>query len=748
MLGKLFGAMGLLTTLPLFAGVAQAQGGAVLTGRITSEFGATPAGAGVVIEPLELSANATADGRYSVSIPSERVRGQVITIRARAFGYAYESRTLTLNAGEHTTDFILRRDINRLQTVVVSGAVAATEQKKLPFSLTRLDSSDMPVRGVNLFQQIQGKVPGVAIVQPSGQPGASPAILLRGPKSLNAIGRLQGPLIIVDGAIIGAGDFSINATQTINPDDVESLEIIKGAAATTLYGSRAGAGVIQITTKNGSRAPPGTRFGLTGEIGFNDVQGEYPFAQRHFLTMDERQQRFCIRVTGQPPCSRTVDLEDEARRVNDVPTSAALLPYGFERDYGISAAPPIRELKGLFQVNRWPKTHDPVAQTTTDGAFYSATADVTGRSGDYGYYASLSDLEQEGAVRFLRGYRRNSVRANLDQRGTELWSFGVNTTYAKATQYAASGGPFLDVWETNFLGVTRVPPSIDLLRRDQQGRLYIRANPLARGLGNANPLYALENADGRFDEDRFVGSLSLRFTPTTWLRLEGVGSTDRRRWGQLLLRDREYRTTDVFGTPNGGTQGAIFENTTGDAGMNVMLTGVATSHRGADWRGTLTTRYSYEQSTGQAFSAYGERMAFPDLVTFNNATALIFTSSQRSLVRSIGVIYGTQVEFKDRYIFDGLVRHDGSSLFGADERWHRYYRASLAWRLSDEPFWPIGGVANDVKLRASLGTAGGRPNPSAQYEKFLLGSAGVATARDVRQRQPETGAHAGAGAGD
>ena len=711
----------------LHGSVLHAQTAALLTGRITSEFGTPLAGANVVIEQLSISVSAGPDGRYSITVPAERVRGQSVLLRIRAIGYTPQSRPIVVTPGAQQLDFALSRDVNRLEEIVVTGTVAATTQKKLPFSVVKLDESDLSVVATNPLRELQAKVPGALIVQPSGRPGATPAIVLRGPKSLAAGGRQQGPLIILDGAILNGG------TQDINGEDVESIEVVKGAAASTLYGSRAGAGVIQITTKSPHRAPLGAHLTVHSEYGFDDVQREYAHARRHFLLMDERNERFCIKVAGQPPCSRTVDFEEEARRVNDIASAEALTPYAFERDYWVGSGPSTLELKGLFQANQWPKAYDPIAQIATNGGFVSNTAGITGRSGGTAYFASISRLSEDGAMRYLRGYRRESARANLEQTVGETWSILVSSTYAGATQFPATSASTDTV--DDFFRVTRVPMGVNLLRRDQLGRLYIRSNPLLSGQQNANPLYAHENTHGQVESDRFIASLVARYTPMSWLMFDATGSTDRVRSTDLLYRDREYRATSPFGTLNGGTRGVVVEGSAADQSQNLMLGGQATFGLGADLRGTVTTRYSFEQEDKHSSYNYGEGMAITGLVTLGNATTNLLAGSDRASATAIGVIAGIQLEYKERYIIDGLLRYDGSSLFGAEERWHPYHRNSIAWRLSEEPFWPIPSLVGDLKLRASVGTAGGRPRFDAQYETFSLGTGGAVTATTLGNKR-------------
>jgi TonB-linked SusC/RagA family outer membrane protein len=744
----MFSAVGALAVV---ATPAISQGsGTVITGRLTSQHGLPLESGDITIVELAVSARSGPDGRYTLTIPSPRVTGQAVALRARAIGYRPESRVIILAAGSQVHDFVLTWDVNRLETVMITGTAAPTAQKKLPFSATRLDTGDFPVRGLSSLQSLQGKVPGAHIVQPSGRPGAAPAIVIRGPKSINADdgglgttacacplridgGRSQEPLLIIDGAMVNSG------TQDLNPEDIESMEVIKGAAASTLYGSRAGAGVIQITTKRASRASQSLRFGIRSEYGFNDVQREYRYATRHLLLMDDSNERFCIKQAGQPLCSRTIDFEDERRRINDVFAPAALTPHAFERDYGIPVAPVKPELKGLFQVNQWPLSYNPIAQIVTSGALFNTSADLTGRSGNTSYFTSLSNLSQEGAFRFLRGFRRSSARVNLEQVLPRGASVQLNGTYGRGRLFSAIAPTgfqsYADATDEYFFSVTRAPAGADLLRRDSQGRLYIRSNPLLTGLESTNPLYAFENLDDHQDDDRFTGSLTAHYAATSWLGLDATAAADRRRTYELGYIDRDYRTPAEFGQSAGGTRGLITETTTADLSSNVMLSAKAEFTRGSDLRGSAIARYSAEQQDRQNNWARGQALAYTELMTLANAQEGIATFSARASARAIGLIGGTQIEYRDRYIFDGIVRYDGSSLFGAAERWHPYFRASAAWRLSDEPFWSLRDIASDVKLRASVGTAGGRPNMTAQYETFALSAGGIASPQTLGNKR-------------
>jgi TonB-linked SusC/RagA family outer membrane protein len=713
-------AAGIAAVLVLSAdAVAQ---GTTITGRVTSTAGEPLFGANVYITEMNVSVGTSENGSYRIVIPGERVRGQSVNLRVRMIGHKPQTKALTIAAGNLTSDFSLEIDVNRLSEVVVTGTTGATEKRKLAFSADQVSSVDLPVPGTNALTQLQGKVTGAQIVSPSGRPGQAPSIVLRGPKSLNAAGRSQAPLVIVDGVIYDGG------LQDLNPQDIENVEVVKGAAASSIYGSRAGNGVIAVTTKSAKGARQGTKFGFRNEFGFSDVAGEFPLARNHFLMMDETNKRFCVRATnpatglinGQAQCWRTVDFEEEALRINQGGGAFALGPVNFQNDGGIALSLSKAQLRGLFQTGYFPRSYDPVAAAVTNGLFNNATIDMTGRFNNTGVFASASSLREEGSIKFLKGYTRNTFRLNADQQINDQWTTQINTFYSANTLFR----------DGEFFRLTRVPAGVDLLRRDQFGRLFIRSNPLNQGDQNNNPLYPNEQIRGDTDTDRFLASMTTRFVPAGWVDFEANASYDRRRQSGFSLTDRGYRTTTSTGTAGIGSQS---ESSSLDNNINFSLMGTARKSNllidGLDSR--LNVRYSYEQQDASGVSASGSTLAVPGLLTLANVTANQGVGSFTETVRATGAVVGGALDYKGRYILDGLVRRDGSSLFGENNRWATYYRGSLAWRASDEAWWPAKRAINDFKTRVSYGTAGGRPRFSAQYETFSIGAGGAITAQTL-----------------
>jgi len=222
--GLLFAGVAALALVVAGAKSAQAQD-AVVRGTITSDRGEPIPGANVVIDELRLGVVSNATGQYSLSVPGARVRGQPVVVRVRAIGFKPNSKAITLTPGEQVVDLALGYDVNLLEAIVVTGTQEATEAVKVPFTVNRVDASQLPVPASNPLTQLQGKVPGANIVSASGRPGSQPAVLLRGPTSINASGRGQDPLYIVDGVIINGG------LPDLNPSDIESVEVVRARPA-------------------------------------------------------------------------------------------------------------------------------------------------------------------------------------------------------------------------------------------------------------------------------------------------------------------------------------------------------------------------------------------------------------------------------------------------------------------------------------------------------------------------------------
>jgi TonB-linked SusC/RagA family outer membrane protein len=688
-----------------------------------SEQGQPIVGANVYINDLNISVGTSQSGAFTITIPQARLTGSPVNLRVRAIGYQPQMKVITLNAGAQTANFDLRRDVTQLGEVVVTGVTGATETVKLPFTVAHIDTTQMPVTGSNPVTQLQGKVPGALIVNASGRPGAAPSVVLRGPVSLNATGRSQQPLYLLDGVPLQGG------LPDINPQDIENVEVVKGAAAAALYGARAGSGVINITTKTGKNAPQGIRFGVRTEAGTSDIEGEFPLATRTSAALNPSAQFFCTReVVGGSPCGRYIDWDTEIQRVNNSGEDFALSPQLFLRDFGIASAPNYDALTGFFLSNQFPHMRDPVAQAVTPSAYSNTNVDMRGKINNTGVYASVGNSIQQGAVTYLQGFVRNSARVNVDQRFGDRVAVNINTFFSQSLDHAANFDETSGTAGTWF-NLTRTPWIADLNAKDNLGRIVVRSNAFAQGAQNFNPLYSTAYYKRADRNTRFVGGISGRYTPLDWLNLDASFGYDRSLSTASQVRDRGWRVTAADPTTSSGF---VAEGAFDSEQFTTQLAAAATKTFFGDLNATLTTKYTYGDQSLRNTGGNGTGLVLTgldqlDATTTNPSLGANNTWGVSGLqqIRDIGFYVGTDLDWKDRYILSGLVRRDGSSLFGAGNRWQTFGRVAGAWIVSREPWWPMDNALSLFKLRASQGTTGQRPRFNAQYETFTIGQGGT-----------------------
>jgi TonB-dependent SusC/RagA subfamily outer membrane receptor len=233
-------------------------------------------------------AQTAADGRYQLTVPAARVTGQQVSLGVRAIGFRNTSTLITLTGGSLTQDFTLAANPLRLGEVVVTGSGTSTTVEKLGNTINSVKSEDVRKSNeANIVNALAAKAPGVEVTSQSGDPGAGSSIIIRGLKTIQGDGQ---PLFVIDGqpidnSTLKTGDFAdagtaySNRAADINPNDIESIEILKGAAASAIYGARAAQGVVLITTKSGRAGQ--TRYNFRSSFGFDDVNKSIPLQRSY-----------------------------------------------------------------------------------------------------------------------------------------------------------------------------------------------------------------------------------------------------------------------------------------------------------------------------------------------------------------------------------------------------------------------------------------------------------------------------------
>ena len=703
-----------------------------ITGRVASDQGVPLPGANVRILALNISVGTNEQGTYSIDIPAARVTGQSVQLQARSFGFLPISRQITLSTGTLTENFALKTDVNRLSEVVVTGVVGeAVERAKVPFAVSRLAPEDMPVPALDPITAIAGKMPGVRIASTSGQPGSNPEIMMRGPTSINAQGRSQRPLIIVDGAVMNVGSL-----DEIGGLDIESVEVVKGAAGASLYGSSAANGVIVIKTKRGGNSE-GVRFNVRAEYGMSDLNSfDYGMPVNHNLQLDETGKRFCVVGSSNvSSCSRTVDWMKEIYRINNVAADTVRTPQVLQWSSPSSGD---GSLQNVYQGQIWPERYyNSLAQVGTNNPVSLTAIDATGKVGSVRFFASGSLTDNQGAVKGLKGQQHLRGRVNLDYNLREDVQMQVSTMYDKGRTDNRSGGSS----NGGIFGqlLRGAGPATDYLARDTLGRRIVRAggSGFARPTGNGAGtfLYDMEMLSDERTASRFMGNMTTSYFPAQWLTVEGTFAYDNRSRLDEQYFKKGYRTFTASTALNNGQM--ELENQDEEA-YNAALTARMRHAFRPDLNSNLSLRAQYERNDFYENLGSGQSFQVKDVYTITNTTLQKTATSRTESTRAMGLSAAAGLDFKDRYIFEGAIRYDGSSRFGEGERWAPFGRISAVWRVSEEPFWGIEFMDN-FRLRASRGTAGSAPRFTAQYETYNVTATGIQLGQAGNSKlKPET----------
>jgi TonB-linked SusC/RagA family outer membrane protein len=709
---------------------AQTQS-AVITGKVTSEFGQPIDQANVYINDVSVSVPTNAQGVYTITIAGARVQGQAVNLRVRAIGYQPAVIPIRITAGNQTHDFQLKQDVNRLNEVVVTGVVGeGVERAKVPFAVGRITSEDLPVPALDPVQALAGKVAGVRIGQTSGAPGSTPEIMLRAPTSINAAGRGQGPLFVVDGAVLNVGSF-----DELGGLDIESVEVVKGAAGASIYGATAAHGVIVIKTKRGANRDGVTFTGRT-EYGFSDLNSfDYGMPINHTMQLDETGTRFCTNgASSVASCSRSVNWMSEVFRINSIATDTVRTGFGLQ--YG---QPSGSDLTNIFQASIWPgQYYNTMAQMSSPGVVALHSLDATGRVGGVRYYASGAYTDDRGAIREFNGQQNRRARVNLDYDVRSNANVSISTMYDRST---------LDLHGANFGQLLRgATPGTNYLARDTLGRPILNGfGPTSRPTGNGNGgfIYNQENEILYRVSDRFLSSVTANYFPADWVTFDGTLGYDNRTRTDKDFVPKGYRTTSVSTSTNFGN--ADIGNRREEA-LNTAIGATFRHQFTSDLNAKLQTRGTYEQDVAHTDEGFGQQFVVKDVFTLSNTSTQFGVRSSEQTIKRMGFFAGTNFEYKNRYILDGTYRYDGSSLFGAGNRWAPFGRVSGVWRVSEEPWFHLPHIS-DFRLRASDGTAGNSPQFIAQYETYScsatgcsLGQAGNSKLKPETTREIEAGA--------
>jgi TonB-linked SusC/RagA family outer membrane protein len=677
--------VGALIALPA---LLAAQEPVTITGRVTSDAGSPIGQVEVAIPTMGLGGLSRDDGRYTIVVPGARVSGQTVTLVARRLGYKPASAQVALARGAVTHDFELAANPLQLGEIVVTGAGTSIPAEQLG-NVRNSISADLIGRANewNTVQALAGKAPNVIVTASSGEPGSGTYISLRGSRTVGLPNSGSGqPLFVVDGLPIDNTSFSTTdfnptdglnsgsiegTTQTnraadLNPADIESVEILKGAAAAAIYGSRAGQGVVMITTKHGKPGP--TRYSFRSSIAATDLNRIYPL-----------QRSWGQGLEGAPPgdCNRDAGPTNFACRTSWGPAIPAATP-----------------------------TYDHANEVYTTGYTTDNTLTVSGGNDRTTFYLSGSYLRDRGIFVGPNNLnQRATVRFNGSHRLSDNVKLGANIAYVDARGRFIQRGNNTNGLQLDLL---RSPPdwnNLPYLAANGQHQTFRFQNPDAsdgnKSRGWSNPFFVLYEGENTSQLGRVFGNVSAEFLPIAWLNVNYTLGAD-------YSNDERLEGAPGMSTPP-TTTGRVTEGKLINYQIDHNLTATATRTLSPDFSGTLTLGQNLNSRNVRQLANVGRVLIAPLPFKLANTVSRDVPVDDETVVHNASYFGQATLNAYGQLYLTAALRNDGSSTYDQNHLRSWFPKASVAWeftkKIGERPALSFG------KLRASYGEAGQQPDP-------------------------------------
>lgn len=628
----------MLAVLFCVQGFAQQR---VLKGRVTGATGKeTLIGVSVKLKGTPTGTTTGADGQFSLSVPSG---GGVLVFTF----IGYETREIAI--GNQTSfDIVLPETNEGLNEVVVVG-YGTQKRKEISGAISSVKGSEIANLAVaSPDRAIQGKAAGVQVNSSNGLPGGATEVRIRGTGSVNAGNE---PLYIIDGVQVSAGSRTVNLASSnplssLNSNDIESVEILKDAAAASIYGAQAGNGVIIITTKKGKAGKQ--------EINFSTYYGVSNLVKG-------------IDLLNGPEWTAL-------SRESIVNTGNLVGGYNADQANGLAANAP---------------TYDWLDAITRKGKVQNYELSVNGGNEKMRYFIATSYNNQEHQ---FKGYdfKRGTFRVNLDNKLSDKFSLETRVNLSTVTQNS-SDIPSFQNYNIFITGLAGNP--IDPIYRED-GSINTTLRP-----GWDNPLFSLENNKNLGVTNQGIGNFALNYDILPGLRFRSSYSLEYTTTDEELFYDpRSAGGVAVNGVVRFNKSNTVNWQTDQTLTYNHVFEKKhsVTALLGYNYRNEVY-RLLNTQGNGVAIPAFGETLA---------GTTPSILSSVFNQFKTAGVFARLGYTYDDKYIIQGTLRRDGSSRFGDNNKFGFFPAVSGAWRINKEDFLKDSKIISDLKLRASYGETG------------------------------------------
>ena len=638
-----------------------------ITGTVTgSDDGQPLPGVSVMVQGTKIGTLTGGDGQYILNVPAT---GGVLEFSF--IGFATQRLSITSNS---TYNIKLAISTRQLTEVTVSTGYGVQAKKSFTGSTASVSGPENENKPFSSpLQALQGEVAGLNVSSFSGQPGANVQLRIRG---VNSIGADSNPLYVVDGMIINSGDLSRLTTSSnvlagINENDIEKIEVLKDAAALSIYGARGSNGVIVITTKRGKSGKTQVRFdtevGTTSNLSLPDIGKP--------ANGDQFRDLFLMAENNASANYLAVPTNDPAKN----PYSAAVIAAD-RTTYGLDG-----------RSNNW---YDLL---TKRGSQQQYNISVNGGSENTKVFTSAGYFRQD-ATTIASNLKRYTGLINIDQKVSKRINFSVGLNLSNIDQNTPpNGGAF-----ANPIGQAFFLRPFQLAYTDA-GALNTSQAGATNFPGTFNPLYLAANDSRHLSQTRGLGNVQLRWNIWDQLRYTGYVSGD---YNAL----EEHQFNNPIHGDGASVSGRAYDYYSryfnwlarNQLDYRYDIPGIE------DFSVNATVGYEAQRSNGYLVSAAGT--GFP--LTQSLLTALSNSSTPSTAAGSFSnytfdAVYAIGgINFKNRYSLSGSYRRDGSSRFGASKKYGNFYSVGGAWNIDQEDFFTSQNILTSAKLRSSIGTTG------------------------------------------
>ena len=623
-----------------------------VSGQVTEAPGGEPVPfAYVAVKGLTGSgAQTDMDGRYAILLPEGYTTLVFSMVGLRTVEEVVNGRAVV--------NITMTVDLEMLEEVVVIG-YGSEKKKNVAGAVSNIRSEEINKVAVENFQKaLQGKAAGVQITSASGTPGGSVDILIRGRGSLNAG---TSPLYIIDGVQVITGQqgsgilTSTDALAGLRPDEIESIDILKDGASASIYGAQAANGVIFITTKKGAAGK--TRFSFKTSMGWQEVSHQIPT------------------ING--------------------PQFAELTLLSYKNLYGENSATYLNKLSD-YRSRGW--GDDGFSQAPTYDWFHAVFG--AGQSQDYQlsmsggnekttFFVSGGYMKDNGSMRFT-WFNRASARLNLSHKVNNWFTFSTNNSFSNVHQRQTTSVAAANASRSAML----IQPTNPIYNPDGS---YVEN--LEDGYYEHNILQVLDLNSYRGITNKWTSGNDLTFNIMKGLNFKSSYGVDYMSMNEHSFIDpRTRQGKSVNGRVEDGNVHSTLLQTDQVLSYQNVFNGI---HRVSAMAG-----FSYVKSERKSSGGAGTGVSSPHIQLLGSTATPVEVYETYTGYKTMGMFARLGYTLKEKYIFTGTIRRDGSSRFGADSRFGTFPSISGAWRVSDEPFMDSFSFIDDMKLKASYGVTG------------------------------------------